>query len=258
MPHFQLGDLQVTLTDHVAQVEICRPPHNYFDATLIGDIATALEQLDADPACRATVLCAQGKSFCAGADFSNSGIYSQQEGTTRLYANAVRIFAVRKPLIAAIQGPAIGGGLGLALAADFRIACPEARFSANFVKLGTHAGFGITHTLPALVGQQRASLMLLTGRRIAGALALEWGLVDTLVEQSEIRNTARTLALEIAANAPLAVVATRETLRTGLAETVRAQTRLEDAKQTALFGTEDHKEGVLAVAQRRPGNFSGR
>jgi enoyl-CoA hydratase/carnithine racemase len=258
MSDFDLGDLRVSLSDFVAQVEIHRPPHNYFDATLIADLATALDRLDADPDCRVTLLCAEGKSFCAGADFSSPRIYDKQEGTAKLYANAVRLFAVRKPIVAAIEGSAIGGGLGLALAADFRVACAEARFSANFVKLGTHAGFGITHTLPALVGQQRASLMLLTGRRLSGAEAFEWGLVDTLVERSEVRTAARSLALEMAANAPLAVVATKETLRGKLAEAVRLQTEIEFHKQNALFDTEDHQEGVSAVAQRRPGNFIGR
>jgi enoyl-CoA hydratase/carnithine racemase len=258
MSDFELGDLRVVLVDHVAQVEICRPPHNYFDATLIADLATVLERLDADAGSRVSLLCAAGKSFCAGADFSSPQIYDQHEGTAKLYANAVRLFAVRKPIVAAIEGAAIGGGLGLALVADFRVACPEARFSTNFVKLGTHAGFGITHTLPALIGRQRASLMLLTGRRLGGAEALEWGLVDALAERPEVRNEARKLALEIAANAPLAVVATRETLRAGLAEAVRLQTGLENDKQTRLFDTEDHREGVAAVAQRRPGRFSGR
>jgi len=258
MSDFDLGDLRVTLSNHVAEVEIRRPPHNYFDATLIGDLATALERLDADAHCRTTLLCAEGKSFCAGADFSSPQIYDKREGTSKLYANAVRLFAVRKPIIAAIEGAAIGGGMGLALAADFRVACSEARFSANFVKLGTHAGFGITHTLPALIGKQRASLMLLTGRRLTGAEAYDWGLVDLLVERTGVRTAARNLALEIAANAPLAVVATRETLRAGLAEVVRLQTEVENHKQTALFDTEDHREGVSAVAQRRPGNFKGR
>jgi enoyl-CoA hydratase/carnithine racemase len=255
---FDLGDLRVTLADHVAQVEIRRPPHNYFDAALIGDLAAVLERLDADADCRVTLLCAQGKSFCAGANFSSPQIYDQQEGTAKLYANAVRLFAVRKPIVAAIEGAAIGGGLGLALAADFRVACPEARFSANFVKLGTHAGFGLTHTLPALIGRQRASLMLLTGRRLSGTEALAWGLLDVLVERAEVRTAARELALEIAANAPLAVVATKETLRSGLAEAVRLQTELENQKQGWLFGTEDHREGVAAVAERRPGDFKGR
>lgn len=258
MSSFELGDVRVARTGHVAEVEMRRPPHNYFDAALIGDLATVLERLDGDADCRVTLLCAEGKSFCAGANFGSAQIYDRQEGTAKLYANAVRLFEVRKPIVAAIEGAAIGGGLGLALAADFRVACAEARFSANFVKLGTHAGFGLTHTLPALIGRQRASLMLLTGRRLGGTEALEWGLVDALVERAEVRAAARALALEIAANAPLAVVATRETLRAGLAEAVRAQTAVENQKQTWLFGTEDHREGVAAVAQRRAGVFKGR
>lgn len=257
MINFELGDLQVTVSEFVAQVEICRPPHNYFDVPLIADLATVLERLDGMDECRATVLCSQGKSFCAGADFSKPQIYDREAGTTQLYANAVRLFGVHKPIIAAVQGAAIGGGTGLALAADFRVGCPETRFATNFVKLGTHAGFGITHTLPRLIGPQRASLMLYTGRRVNGDEAYAWGLLDELVAQDEVRDVARALAREIAANAPLAVVATKDTLRSGLADAVRLQTEIEDHKQRELFETFDHQEGVQAVAQRRPGRFIG-
>lgn len=257
MNDFDVGNLKITIADFVAQVEIRRPPHNYFDVPLVADLATVLEELDEREDCRVTVLCSEGKSFCAGADFSKPQIYEKDAGTTQLYANAVRLFSVHKPIIAAVQGAAIGGGVGLALVADFRVGCPEARFSTNFVKLGTHAGFGITHTLPRLIGPQRASLMLYTGRRINGDEAYEWGLLDELVSQDEVREVAMALAREIAANAPLAVVATKDTLRSGLAEAVRIQTGIEDHKQRELFETFDHQEGVAAVAQRRPGRFIG-
>ena len=112
-------------------------------------IADGLESLDDDPRCRAAVLCAQGKHFCAGADFSPEGA---RYTTEDLYAAAVRIFRTHTPVVAAVHGAAVGGGLGLALAADFRIAAPEARFSANFARLGFHQGFGLSVTLPRLVG----------------------------------------------------------------------------------------------------------
>ena len=169
----------------------------------------------------------------------------------------MRLFSAKKPIVAAVQGAAVGAGLGLALVADFRVAAPEARFAANFVKLGFHPGFGITYTLPRLIGEQKAALMCLTGRRIKGEEALAWGLVDELVPLEELRDAALALAREIAENAPLAVQATRATLRAGLAAAVKAQTDHELIEQTALRKTADFAEGVRAVAERRPGKFIG-
>ena len=119
---------------------------------------------------------------------------------------------------------AIGGGLGLAVSADFRVTCPEGRFSANFTRLGFHPGFGLTVTLPELVGRQRAALMFYTGRRIKGDEALEWGLADALAPLDRVRDAACEIAREIAASAPLAVVATRATVRGDLAERVARAT----------------------------------
>ena len=138
------------------------------------------------------------------------------------------------------------------------MAAPEARFSANFVKLGFHPGFGLTHTLPRVIGAQRADLMFLTGRRIRAEDALAFGLVDELVPADELRQSAFALAAELAENAPLAVVATRKTTRGQLAEAVRAATAHEHVQQTALRATEDFAEGVAAVNERRPGQFKGR
>ena len=160
--------------------------------------------------------------------------------------------------IGLVVGIAVGAGLGLALAADFRVASPEARFVANFVKLAFHAGFGISMMLPRLIGEQKASLMLLTGRRIKGEEALEWGLADQLVPAEELRAAALALANEIAEGAPLAIVATRMTLRGDLGEAIRRSTAEEYRIQSVLNKTEDFAEGVKAVAERRPGNFKGR
>ena len=261
MTQSKYGDLSVEVKDYVAQVEIHRPPHNFFDVQLIRDLADAFNAIDADSACRVSVLSAEGKSFCAGANFANRAATGVEPGTAKnnpLYSEAVRLFDCKKPLISVIQGPAIGGGLGLALVSDFRVVSPEARFAANFVKIGIHPGFGLTHTLPRLIGVQRANLMFLTGRRVTGEEALEWGLADMLVEQDRLRAAARELAAEIAENAPLAVLSTRATVRRGLAEAVKAQTDIEFIEQDRLMRTEDHREGIKAVAERRPGNFVGR
>jgi enoyl-CoA hydratase/carnithine racemase len=261
MSERRYGDVSVSVESYVAQVEIHRPPHNFFDVQLIRDLAEAFNSLDADSACRVSVLSAEGKSFCAGANFANRAATGVEPGTAKgnpLYSEAVRLFNCKKPLVATVQGPAIGGGLGLALVADFRVVSPEARFAANFVKIGIHPGFGLTYTLPRLIGYQRANLMFLTGRRITGEEALAWGLADLLVGQEQLRTAASQLAAEIAENAPLAVISTRATVRRGLAEAVKAQTDIEFVEQDWLMRTEDHREGIKAVAERRPGNFTGR
>jgi enoyl-CoA hydratase/carnithine racemase len=261
MTDVQYGDVSVRSDGHVALIEIHRPPHNYFDAQLIQDLADAFEAMDRDHDCRAIVLASEGRSFCAGANFGASAARAEDEvaaTTSRLYQNAVRLFACSKPVVAAIQGAAIGGGFGLALVADFRVVSPDARFGANFVKLGIHPGFGLTYTLPRIIGIQRASLMFYTGRRITGEEAVAWGLGDVLAAPDRLREEAMKLATEIAECAPLAVQSTRATMRRGLADAVRAQTDHEHAEQSMLFQTEDHREGVRAVKERRPGRFNGR
>ena len=251
-----MSDVTVNHEGHVAIVEFNRPPNNHVSVGSMAELADALEALDADPNCRATVLCTAGKNFCAGADFQTPGEKTISVGD--LYVQAVRLFSVKKPMVAAVQGAAIGAGLGLALVADFRIAAADAKFSANFVKLGFHPGFGLTYTLPRLIGRQRAHLMHLTGRRIKAEEAADWGLADAVAEVAEVRVAALALAHELAANAPLAVQATRATLRAGLADAVKAQTDIELEEQTWLRATDDFAEGVRSVNERRAGNFQGR
>lgn len=252
-----MPDISVDILAHIARVEIHRPPHNFFDDRLIGHLADAFEALDQNRACRVLVLASEGKSFCAGANFSNDNeIASGAAG--RLYQQAVRLFFCKKPVIAEIQGAAVGGGLGLALVADFRVVSTGARFAGNFVKLGIHPGFGLTYTLPRLIGVQRANLMLLTGRRITAEVAVEWGLADVLASPETLREETMKLAAEIAEGAPLAVESTRATLRHGIAEAVKSQTDHEFAEQSRLARTEDHQEGIHAVSERRQGDFKGK
>jgi enoyl-CoA hydratase/carnithine racemase len=261
-------DIGVDKSGHVALIEIRRPPHNFFDIALIQEIAGALEALDADIGCRAVVLAAQGKSFCAGANFGDGatlnkegqrpGELNREAAVQHLYLEGNRLFRTRKPIIAAVHGAAVGGGLGLAMVADFRVTCPEARFAANFTRLGFHPGFGLTVTLPAVIGATKAALMFYTSRRVTGEDAHAMGLADVLVPQDQVRAAALTLAAEIAENAPLALVSTRATMRGDLADRVLKATEHELAEQTRLRKTDDFKEGIKATAERRVPNFAGR
>jgi enoyl-CoA hydratase/carnithine racemase len=255
------GDhVSVAMDGHVAVVTLNRPPHNFVSVEFMRDLADAMQAVDGNDQARAIVLQAAGRSFSGGADFSSSTdrVASGMDGVNALYVEAVRLYSVEKPIVAAVHGAAVGAGLGLALVADFRVVSPEARFAANFVKLGFHPGFGISHALPRIIGQQKAALMLLTGRRVKGEEALAWGLAEELVPAEDLRAAALRLAREIAENAPLAVIATRKTLRAGLAAEIRAQTDVEHREQALLRATDDFAEGVRSVAERRPGNFVGR
>jgi enoyl-CoA hydratase/carnithine racemase len=141
--------------------------------------------------------------------------------------------------------------------ADFRVTCPEGRFTANFNRLGFHPGFGLSVTLPRLVGIQKANLLFFTGRRVNGQEALDMGLADLLVPQSEVREQAMKLAKEIAVSAPLSVQSTRATMRQGLVEALQKAVAHESIEQNWQFKTEDFKEGVKAMTERREPNFQG-
>ncbi len=238
--------------EHVMLVEFSRPPHNYFDGSLIGAIADAYEQLERDGSCRAIVLCSDGKNFCAGANFA-----AENPAEGDLYEQAVRLFAGGLPVVAAVQGAAVGGGLGVALSADFRVASPNTRFSANFARLGIHHGFGITETLPLVVGAQRALELLYTGVRLRGEDAYRIGLCDRLVASERLREEAVALAAEIATSSPLAVRSIRRTMRGYLPDRIAKATEHEATEQAKLFTTADFREGVLAAAERRPPRFTG-
>ncbi|HEX8483887.1 enoyl-CoA hydratase/isomerase family protein [Sphingomonas sp.] len=245
---------------HVAIITFANPPHNFADLALIEGIGVAFAAADADPGVRAIVLRSEGRVFCAGADLVNANPVAapQPEGARNpFYIAAAALFAVQTPVVAAIQGSAVGAGLGLALVADFRVASAQARFVANFVQIGFHPGFGISAVLERIVGRQRALLMALTARRIRGEEAERWGLVDQLVEAEALDSVALALAQEIAAGAPLAVRSTRATMRGDLHALVLAQTDHELAEQAWLQRTADFAEGVRAVAERRPGRFIG-
>jgi 2-(1,2-epoxy-1,2-dihydrophenyl)acetyl-CoA isomerase len=156
-----------------------------------------------------------------------------------------------------VQGAAIGGGFGLALSADFRFATPGSRFSANFSRLGFHHGFGLTVTLPRVVGEQRAADLLYSGRRVDGGEAHALGLCDELVDDDDLLPAATAYARTLAASGPLAVRSIRATLRQGLVERLRLAMDHECAEQERLRGSSDFAEGLASSAARREPRFTG-
>ena len=242
------------LGDGVTSVRICRPPNNFFDEALIAELATSTKQLS-DSGLRAIVLCSEGKNFCAGADLSAGA--KKSERPLGIYDWALDLFECEIPIVAAVQGAAVGGGMGLALAADFRVGNATTRFVANFARLGFNQGFALTETLPELVGRQKALELLLTARTIDSAEAHRIGLLDHVAPDGEIEHVAVRLAREIAANAPLAVRTVRRLLLSDRNRRLRAVVEQESAEQRRLMKTHDFREGVRAIKERRTPIFTG-
>jgi enoyl-CoA hydratase/carnithine racemase len=246
------------LDGHVAVVEMHDPPANFFDRDVLAAVADAGERAAADGA-RAIVLCSEGKHFCAGASLADaSGALDPRASAAAVYEQAARIFRLDVPVVAAVQGAAVGGGLGLACAADLRVAGPTARFEANFARLGFHCGFALSLTLPRIVGHPAAERMLLTGRPMRAEEALTLGLADRVAEAGQERDVALALAAELAGAAPLAVRSMRRTLRADLLERLDAALRHELDEQERLWQTADAAAGITASLERRDPVFLGR
>lgn len=251
--------LRVQVDGAVAILEIARPPANYFDRPLIAAIADTLDAVASDGSARVAVLASEGKHFCAGANFGEPTEGSDRAtDSRRLYAEGARLFRAPIPVIAAVQGSAVGGGLGLACAADFRVASASSHFWANFARLGFHQGFGLSVSLPAIVGPQVARRMLVAAERIHGEQAVSLGLVDRLAAPGAEREVAEAFARELAALAPLAVRAIRETLRSNLADRIIDTLDREASEQAWLWETADSREGITASLERRNPVFSAR
>ncbi len=252
--------VETTRSGHIGEIRFAKPPLNYACAALLSRIADAIDAFDADPDVRCILLSSEGKSFCAGADLVGDESIAAGNGmdaVAQLYAQALRIFRRKKPMVAAIQGAAVGAGLGLALSADFRVGGAAARFSANFVRLGFHPGFALSYALPRLIGPQRAAWMMLSAARVKPDDALHWGLIDRFSGEENPLAVARAVAGEIAENAPLALIAVRKTMVADFAAQAEAAMAHEHEQQTILKRTADYAEGVASVFERRDANFTG-
>ena len=253
-------DVSVEGDGDVAVVTLHRPPHNLLTEPSLHRLADALHGLAGQA--RAAVLASEGRSFCAGADFRSSeapdptaaGTFEAQTGA--FYRQAQRVFSAPVPLVAAVQGAAVGAGFGLALACDIRVVGAGGWFQVNFVRLGIHPGFALSAVLPRAVGPARAAELFLTGRRVDAEEALRIGLAERVVAEGEERDAALAVAREVAQGAPLAVASTRATLRAELIDLAARAMEHELVEQSVLAGSADAIEGVAAMLEGRAPRFT--
>ena len=237
------------------------------DNAMVDALVRAVEGADGDRTVRAVILTGAGKAFSSGGDLSKmapgAGLRGRQPAVTvRNYRDGIQRLpltfqALEVPVIAAVNGPAIGAGCDLACMCDIRIASEKAVFAESFVKVGLIPGDGGAWLLPRVVGWPRATELALTGRTIDAAAALDYGLVTQVVKPDDLLPAARSIAEEIAANPPLAVRLTKRLLREAQDAALPAVLNLSAALQAVVHETRDHEEAVSAFLERREPIFTG-
>lgn len=249
---------------HVGLLTLNRPDNrNSMTSELLDAFAAAVQQVRADEGLRCLVVTGRGPSFSAGADF-RSQIQRDQAGLTppeksyAMYTAFLSLLDVEVPVVGALQGHAVGGGFGLAIVTDLRIASEEAKYGANFARLGLHPGMAISYLLPRLVGVPRALELLLTGRLFSGREGADLGLFNRAVPAEQVLPQALELAEQIAANAPIAVRLMKRSIYQGLGWDTRTAAWREAFAQAATVATDDAREGMAALLDKRPPVFHGR
>ncbi|HSM93474.1 MAG TPA: enoyl-CoA hydratase-related protein [Anaeromyxobacteraceae bacterium] len=247
----------------VATLTVSRPANlNALDAATLADLDARLAELERDPAIRAVILTGDGpRAFVAGADIEAMAPMGATEA--RAFATAghrvmLRLQRLPKPVIAAVNGFALGGGLELALACDLAWASESAKLGFPEVTLGVIPGFGGTQLAARVAGPARARELVYSGRLLTAAEALEWGLVNRVLPTAELLPAVKELAARIAANAPLAVAAAKEAISAALDVVLEDGLRLEAAHFGALFATADQKAGMEAFLAKAKPSFEGR
>ena len=247
----------------IATIRLDRPPMNALNAQVQDEIAAAAVAADTDPGVRAVVLYGGEKVFAAGADIKEmaEASFAQVAADSRRLQAAFTVVAqIGKPVVAAITGYALGGGLELALCADFRVAGEGARVGQPEILLGVIPGAGGTQRLPRLVGPARAKDIVYTGRFVAAAEALGIGLVDKVVPDAEVYQAARDLVARYAAGPAVALRAAKQAIDAGLETDLDTGLEIERLNFAALFATEDQRTGMRSFIENGPGKatFSGR
>lgn len=256
------ADRAVLREDHgpVRVLSFNRPARrNALDMPMRFELVRLLEEAAADPGVRAVVVTGSGGVFCAGGDLSSMHRQTIDESRPRLEAAqrvARAIIDSPLPVVAAVEGHAIGAGLGIAACCDQVVAAADARFAASFLTVGLGADLGISWSLPRRVGFARARTMLLGGRSVKGPQAQDWGLADHVAEPGRALADAIALATTLAAGPPLAMAAVKRLLNHP-APDVHAALDAELGTQAMLFDTSDFAEGLAAVKEKRPPVFAG-
>ena len=260
------GDIDVSISNHIALLEIQRPPNNFFDVELMNSLADAFEALDEDLEVRALVLASQGKHFCAGANFSARERDPSQppsappkvEDGNPLYAAGVRLFACKKPVIAAIHGFCIGGGSELALACDIRVADRTARLSQAEIRIGLIPGGGGTQRLARLVGRGQAMLISCTGDFVDAEEAHRMGWVEVLVDEGQHLDKAVDLAGRMARWSSVSLRLAKQAVNAAFEKPLKEGMEYEKELFLEAFASEDGREGVKAFMEKRKPDFKGR
>jgi enoyl-CoA hydratase len=259
----ETANLHLEKRPPLATVTIDRPKVlNALDAATLTELEATFDDLAVDPDIHVILLAgAGGRAFAAGADIRELAPLTPEEGRAfALRGQAIfrKIETLGKPVIACIEGFALGGGCEMAMACTLRLAADDARLGQPEVKLGVICGYGGTQRLPRLVGRGAALKLLLTGAIIDAHEALRIGLVDEVVPASQLMQRAEALAIEIAANAPLAVSETLRVVDEGLDLSLEAALEREAAGFGHLCGTADKTEGTQAFLAKRPPTWTGR
>ena len=255
--------VRVETDQAVATIRLDRPPMNALNGQVQDEIAAAAARLAADESVRAVVIYGGEKVFAAGADINEmaQASYGQMVAHTgRLQAAFTAVAELPKPVVAAITGYALGGGLELALCADFRVAGRSARVGQPEILLGVIPGGGATQRLPRLIGPARAKDLVFTGRFVAADEALSIGLVDQVVPDAEVYDAARALVARYAQGPALALRAAKRAIDAGLGLDLAAGLEVERLSFAGLFATEDQRTGMRSFLENGPGKatFAGR
>ncbi len=255
---FELGEGVATLT-------LNRPDRlNSFTTEMHEEVAAALGTVESDPAIRALLLTGAGRGFCAGQDLnlreaSAGGEFDAGAAIDRYYNPLVRrLRALRKPVIAAVNGPAAGAGANLAFACDIVLAARSASFLQAFCRIGLVPDTGGTWFLPRLAGSARALGMMLLGEPLPAATAAEWGLIWKVVDDEKLMSEARVLATKLAQGPTIGLGLIKEALNRSLVSTLDAQLDSERDLQRIAATSADFREGVTAFLEKRPARFTGR
>ncbi|MBI9075523.1 MAG: enoyl-CoA hydratase/isomerase family protein [Desulfatibacillum sp.] len=250
------------VTDKVATITLNRPGNrNSMDAELLPAFKEAIDQVRSRDDIRCLVITGTGKSFCAGMDFhaafpKDTHLLPNQV-FEKVYEPFLAVADLPMPTIGALNGHAIGGGFGLAMMCDIRVASTQGKYGANFARLGIHSGMAVSYVLPRLVGFSKANELLFTGRLFDGAEAREMGWASYALAPDQVLPKALELAGEIALSAPAAVQMMKQSILQGLDWNYKEAARWEAHCQSRTFEMEDAKEGIAALLEKRLPSFKG-